>query len=247
MKQFYFAISVLLFMILSFDGNGQTNYRKQLYEAFIAEQMNSWGGIISDFEAEKSLQSENEKLELINYYYGYIGYLLGTGRKKDADVYLTKGEKLLDEIIDNDPDNAAAYAYKSAFCGWRIGLDHSKAPILGPRFLYCNSHAYSLDSLDIQATTDRANFYFYAPGFIGGDAQKAVALYEKAILLMEAKGLDKNNWQYFNTMILLAKANDKAGNLKEARQAYLKILSHEPQFLWVKDRLLPELVLRIED
>lgn len=219
----------------------QNLYSKQLYKTFISEEMYTWGGIIQKFEENENIVSLEDKLTLLNYYYGYIGYLLGVDEKEKGEIFLKKGEKLIEQILNIDSRNASAYAYKSAFCGWWISLDHSKAPILGPEFLIDNIKAYKLDSMNIQANTDRGNFFFYAPKFIGGDANKAVKLYSKAIFLMEQNGLDQENWQYFNSLILLGKAYTKAERFVEAEKVYEKMLAIEPDFSWVKDRLLPDL------
>lgn len=241
----------LLFLFLLFFTTKITSAQSKtdslLFRTFIQERMDLWGDIIQGYEKVNTVTTEEEKLQLINYYYGYIGYLLGDDKKKEAEKYLKNGENILENILENNPSSAAAYAYRSAFSGWRISLKHSLAPILGPRFLYCNSHAYELDSLNIQAITDRANFYFYAPELFGGNAKRAVYLYQKAISLMEMYGKNQQNWQYFNTKVLLAKANDKAGNSSKALLIYREMLSVEPDFLMVKNKLLPSLTKKIKN
>ncbi len=248
MKHSTFKIGVFLFLVMFFfealSLKAQLTTRQQLYRTFIAGRMDLWGEIIADFEVKTNLNTEAEKIELTNYCYGYIGYLLGVKRLKDAEIYLDKGQKLVDQIIEMNPDNPEAYAYKGAFLGFRISTDHSIAMILGPTSVYYIRKAYRLHPENLQAMIDMANFYFYAPGFFGGDVEKAIPLYAKAAALMESSGLSKENWRYFNLMILLAKANDKAGKCIEAERVYLKLLTVEPDFGWVKNMLLPDLKRR---
>lgn len=242
----YFILSILLLLLLK-TSNAQSETDSALFRTFIQERMDLWGDIIQKYESQNTFSTEEEQLQLINYYYGYIGYLLGADKEDEAEKYLENGEEILDEILENNPSNAAAFAYRSAFSGWRISLKHSLAPILGPRFLYCNSHAYELDSLNIQAVTDRAAYYFYAPEIFGGDTQRAIYLYGRAVSLMEEKQLNRENWQYFNTKVLLAKANDKAGNSKKALSIYEEMLEVEPNFSMVKNGLLPKLKAKLKD
>ncbi len=242
----YFVFSLFIILIVK-TSNAQSKTDSLLFRSFIQEKMYLWGDIIQKYEAENTFSTEENQLQLINYYYGYIGYLLGADKEKEAQKYIENGEDILDDILENNPSNAAAFAYRSAFAGWRISLKHSLAPILGPRFLYCNSRGYELDSLNIQAVTDRAAFYFYAPEIFGGDNERAIYLYGRAISLMEEKGMNHQNWQYFNTKVLLAKANDKAGNSKKALAIYEEMLSVEPNFSMVKNGLLPKLKAKLKD
>jgi len=222
----------------------QPTTRQQLYHTFIAERMDLWGGLIAAYEANTILDTEQKKLELANYCYGYIGYLLGVKRLKDAEIYLEKGQKMVDQILEINPKSPEAYAYKGAFLAFRISTDHSIAMILGPTSIYYIHKAYKLDPENLQTIIDQANFYFYAPGFFGGDVNKAIPLYKQAAVLMESTDLWKENWRYFNLMILLAKANDKAGKTEEAKKVYKRLLAIEPEFGWVKNQLLPDLQKR---
>ena len=240
-----FIVALLIAFLCSGTGvQAQSAVRQQLYKSFIAERMDQWGSLITDWEAITVMDTEAEQLELANYCYGYIGYLLGVKRLTDAEIYLDKGQKMVDLVLEKNPKCAEAYAYKGAFLAFKISTDHSIAAILGPTSVYYIHKAYKLDSLNLQAVIDQANFFFYAPGFFGGDVKKAIPLYAQAVALMESTGLWKENWRYFNLMILLAKANDKAGKTEEAKKVYNRLLTIEPEFGWVKNRLLPDLLKR---
>jgi len=236
-----FPVIQLLLFCASLSLPAQQTTRQQLYHSFIACRIDQWGTIISEFEKNTSLDTEAEKLEMANYCYGYIGYLLGEKRLKDAEVYLKKGQELVDQIIEANPHSAAAYSYKGAFLGFRISTDHSVALILGPSSAFYIKKAYQMNEQNIQCMIDRGNLYFYSPGFFGGDVTKAIRLYLQAVEKMEKTGESRENWEYFNLLVLLAKAYDQAKKYSEAEQVYLKILSIEPEFSWVKKELLPDL------
>lgn len=240
----YPVVILILFLCSGYALRAQQTTRQQLYHTFIAGRMDQWGGIIAAFEAGTSPDTEGKKLELANYCYGYIGYLLGVKRLADAEIYLKKGQKMVEQVLTVNPKNPEALAYKGAFLAFRISTDHSIAAILGPTSVFYIHKAYKLDPENLQAIIDQANFFFYAPGFFGGDVDKAIPLYAKAAAYMESTGLSKENWMYFNLMVLLAKANDKAGRFEEAKRVYSRMLVIEPEFGWVKNELLPDLMKR---
>lgn len=242
------ALFVSLYLLFGAVTDAQTadSCSKRLYQTFIEDRMDKWGEVIADFERTNTFDTEVKQLELANYYYGYIGYLLGKKRTKDAEVYLKRGEDMMDQIIAKNPKCPEAYAYKGAFLGFRISVDRSIAVILGPRSVFNINKAYDLDKENLQAMIDRANVYFYSPGIVGGDVDKAILLYKKAAALMERTGLSRENWEYFNLLVLLAKAYDQSGEQAEARKVYEKMLAIEPGFLWVKNDLLPDLLKRMK-
>ena len=67
---------LMLFFVLASaqtNINAQSVYKSQIYNAYINGDMNKWATIIHNFEKESPSTIER-KLELLSYYYGYIGY-----------------------------------------------------------------------------------------------------------------------------------------------------------------------------
>lgn len=58
----------------------ESNYQHAIYQSYISGNMNKWASVITAAEKENSANTER-RLELISYYYGYIGYLIGTKKK----------------------------------------------------------------------------------------------------------------------------------------------------------------------
>lgn len=50
--------------------------------------------------------SPTKRKELVGYYYGYIGFLLGNNQKDKAQGYITKGEKHLNALLKSAPNDA---------------------------------------------------------------------------------------------------------------------------------------------
>jgi len=113
--------------------------------------------------------------------------------------------------------------------------------ILEPECIRHINQAYESDSTNIQAITDKANLLFYSPGMFGGNKKEAIRYYEKAISLLEENRETENNWQYLNLLTTLAQQYKYLGKQEAARKTYEKILQIEPDYIWVKDELSPQL------
>lgn len=234
--KYIFCILIILFSGI-FTCYSQTDYKKTIYDAYINGNMSQWETVIKQIEAENL--SLPQKLDLMNYYYGYTAYLIGSNKSKQANVYIKKGEKLADQLLKEYPENASANAYKGSFISFKIALNKLKAVTLGPQSMKYINKAYKLDSGDVQALADKGNMLFYAPGMFGGNKEEAIQYFEKAIRMIEKNEDTENNWFYLNLLTLLAQHYEKLDKKPQAINTYEKILQIEPDFKWVRDELYP--------
>ncbi len=204
----YIAIRIwfvsLLLTFSSAVAMGQTTYREPIYLAYIQGDMSRWEAIIRLMEERSDDITDEERKELVGYYYGYIGFLLGTDQKDKAQGYITKGEKHLNALLKSAPNDVTALAYKGSFIGFRIGTNKFKALTLGKESISYINRAYKLDSQNVQAILDKGNLLYHMPGMFGGDKKEAVRLYEKAVLRMEKHQNLKQNWLYLNVLSSIA-------------------------------------------
>ncbi|WP_165021960.1 tetratricopeptide repeat protein [Dysgonomonas sp. ZJ279] len=234
----YYSVLVVLFMSLSINA---TNNKEAIYNAFITGNMAEWKTIITDIESRK-LTSVSDKLELVNYYYGYIGYNLGVKKKKEAAIYVDKMETILDELTKLSPNVADVYAYKAALVGFKIGLSPYKAPFIGKSSGENAKKALAIDGDNIQGNIEQANVLYYSPSAFGGDKAKAKEYYKKAVSLFENNPtLLKQNWLYLSLLTKIAEIQEEEKDFKSAKQTYDKILAKEPNYSYVKNELLPNL------
>lgn len=90
------------------------------------------------------------------------------------------------------------------------------------------------------------NIKFYSPETFGGSKKLSIDYYLKALEILEKKTeFIKNDWNYLSLLVNLAQAYSEAGNYETAKKYYEKALSAEPDFVWVKNDLLPELNLKM--
>lgn len=243
MKQ---IIITTLFIVVALSGlPAQGTYREQIYSAFINGEINRWVSVINTMEKEQ-LTGTDKKLELVSYYYGYIGYLLGKKKNAEAEKYIARGEKLIDQVVKSSPRNATAYAFKGSFIGFKVGLNKLSAISLGPESIENVNKALELEPQNTQALIDKANTLYHAPRLFGGDKKEAIKYIRKAISCFETGGNVKNNWLYINTIAQLGRMYENQGQYENAAQAYEKALRVEPDFRWVKNEIYPALKAKMK-
>ena len=238
-------IIMLVLLNLTSHVFSESLYKRIIYTAFITRDMNKWKNVIRSIEATNSTNTLTEKLELVNYYYGYIGYLVGKKQYEPAELLIDKGELLIGDVLRISPKNATAYSYKGSFMGFQIGIDKYKAIYLGSKSRYNIDKAIGLDPLNVQALIDKGNILYYAPVVFGGDKKEALIYFLKGAKLMERNKDTYQNWEYLNLLTIIASAYEKIDKLKEAKLMYEKIIGIEPDILWVKDELYPRLLTKM--
>jgi tetratricopeptide (TPR) repeat protein len=239
------CIKYLIFGWLILTGlpvlQAQSNPREQVYDAFISNRMDRWDQVIRDYDRKKSTLSESQSMQLVNFYYGYIGWAIGEDMKKEAKDYLKVAKELVEELMERFPEQPDLYAYMGALLGYEIGLNKIKAVVLGPESMKNIDKAIEMDPDRPQGWIERGNALFYMPKMFGGSKEEALEAYQKAIDLMERKpdALHKD-WMYLNVLIILGQSYEKTDQLNEAKSVYEKALRIEPNMTWLRDELYPE-------
>ena len=245
----YSVVQFIVMLILSISAlnvQAQPNYKKMIYEAYIHGEIDQWARIIRSIETNNFPVTIDQKLELVNYYYGYLGYLVGRKKYSQAQLIIVKGEKLINQVLVSSPQNATAFAYKGSYIGFRIGINRMKVMSLGPESANNINKAFELDSQNLQAIIDKANMLYHAPRYFGGNKDEALKLFLKGAKLMETDKNTENNWFYLNVLILIAKAYELMEQPLHAKFTYEKILRNEPNFTWVRDELYPKLLTKMK-
>jgi tetratricopeptide (TPR) repeat protein len=127
------------------------------------------------------------------------------------------------------------YAFRISITPWR-------AVFWGRRSMNLINKALETDPANPSAWIEHGNAMFYAPAALGGSKEEAVNSYSRAATLLEAGMMENQRWLYLNTLVGLARSYSETGNRSMARITYLKALEFEPEFKWVKDKLLPQLM-----
>jgi tetratricopeptide (TPR) repeat protein len=237
---------VLVFIILLmplFWVSGQT-CNENIYRAFISGEMDMWEYNMNRME-ERYLKERNIQglYDLTYTFYGYIAYCIVTGDEATARYYIDKAERNIDILLRHDSLLAEAYSLRGALYGFKIGLNPLKALEYGVKSIKNINRAVELDKNNPRVLMELGNMKYYTPGILGGGLKKAIHYHERAVNMYESGRMElKNDWIYLLVLTNLARWYSEDNKINQARITYKKILDLEPDYLWVRDYLYPELV-----
>jgi tetratricopeptide (TPR) repeat protein len=235
---------IIMLFVSVFWVRGQTSYNDKIYEAFICGKMDIWKYNMDRME-EKFLRDRNIHgiYDLTYAYYGYIVYCIVTGDESNARRYIDKARHNTDILLKHDSLWAEIYSLRGALFGFEIGLDPLKALEYGVKSIRSINRAVELDSDNARILMELGNMKYYTPWVLGGGLKKAINYHEKAVNMFEANRRElKNDWIYLLVLTNLARWYSEDNRINEAGITYRKILDIEPDYLWVRDYLYPELV-----
>jgi hypothetical protein len=239
-----YRLLILMAFLFSFV-RSEASRKTEIYQAYISNNMPKWEQIIDRMNAQKD-KDPAFLLESVNYMYGYIAWCIGNNRHDTAEKYLALAEKYLNQLEGKSYELSMIDAYRSAFYGYRIGLNKLKAPFIGGKSISCANLAVSLDASNPFGYIQLGNSQFYMPAIFGGSKTKALDYYLIAVGLMEKEsGGLKEDWNYLNLLTRIGQAYDAVGDNYMARQTFEKLLKIEPGYLFVKDELYPEILKKV--
>jgi tetratricopeptide (TPR) repeat protein len=237
MKGIRYKYFLSFFLLLSHNLLSQS-VNINTYKAFISGNRHAWLNEIKTHESMK-ISNTGLKLQRIELYYVYTGFLLADKNYSEATKYIQKGETLIDDILKFEPENASALAFKGSFTGFKIPMNRLKILQLGNESFRYLHLAYQYDPDNLQVLTDLGSALFFTPRIFGGDKMLAIQHFEKAVKIIEGAQITSYNWKYMNVLTLLANSYEKTDQVKKADLTYQKILKIEPNYLRVKNQLYP--------
>jgi tetratricopeptide (TPR) repeat protein len=235
---------IILFLFLSIAPL-HGSYRSDVYEAYIHNNIPLWKGVLD------KMNKVNKKdtpflLELINYQYGYIAWCIGNNKYDEAKIYLDLAEKNVTLLPDNNHYQSIANSYRSAFYGYRIGLNRILAAFIGGKSSDCAKLAIKLDADNPFGYIQYANIEFYMPSVFGGSKAEALKYYLRAKELMEKNKADLfENWNYLQLLTVIAQTYSYINDFKSSKLYLEKILTIEPGYTWVKNELYPDIIKKM--
>ncbi|HEX2921676.1 MAG TPA: hypothetical protein VHO50_10985 [Bacteroidales bacterium] len=236
---------IAIFLVLLLPALAFADNKSDIYNAYVTNRMDQWKSVIDRMQASSSKTNEFI-LELVNYQYGYIGYCLGFNKEKEGQKYLSLAEKNVEILEKAGYKVPVLNAYRGAFYGFRISLNKLSAPINGPKSLNNSKKSVELDARNYFGYTQLGNAYFYMPQAFGGSKSIAFENFSKARQLMENDpSLIKGNWNYLSLLVTIAQSYTYLEEFEKAKKEYEIILKIEPDFIYVKDQLYPELIKKM--
>ncbi len=216
-------------------------YKTEIYKAYISNNMNEWKKVMDRMNLETK-RDNDFLLELLNYQYGYIGWCVGNKENEQAKKYLSLAEKNIEILEKQSFELSILNAYNSAFYGYRVGLNKLQAPFIGPKSVESAKKAIELDKNNPYGYIQIGNSEFYMPSVFGGSKTVALENFKKAENLMERNPEKiKNDWNYLSLLAMIVMSCKELKQYELAKYYCEKALKTEPEFLWVKLDLYPEI------
>jgi tetratricopeptide (TPR) repeat protein len=233
---------IILLLIISLTVPVKGSYRSEIYSAYIKNDMQKWKSIIDRMNTVKT--NETHFLpELINYQYGYIAWCIGNNRNEEARKYLDLAEKNVTLLPQDNHSQSVACAYRSAFYGYRMGINRLLVTVLGMKSINCAKQAINLDRKNALAYIQYANIDFYMPSVFGGSKTKALKNYLLAEEIMETDRRELvENWNYLSLLSVIMQTYIYLHDYESSKMYYEKIIAIEPGLSSIKNDLYPEMI-----
>ncbi|MBN1413549.1 MAG: hypothetical protein JW973_00500 [Bacteroidales bacterium] len=238
---------VLIFSLMMLSEKITGNDELVIYNAYIMNDMQSWKRVIDRIQKQERKTNEL-RLSLVNYQYGYIGWCIGIHNEEEAKNYISLAMEHLAVLEKSNYKLSMVYAYKSAMYGYEIGLSIIRAPFVGPKSMKYAEQAVKHDQVNPFAYVQMGNIEYYIPSMFGGSVKDAIRYFLKAKALMEKnKEALRQNWNYLHLLTIIAQAYTDAGDYRTAKAYYEFILKTEPRFQWIKDELYPQILQQFKN
>ncbi|MBR2475404.1 MAG: tetratricopeptide repeat protein [Bacteroidaceae bacterium] len=247
MKKILSLLILSLFITISSSISAQqTNYKENFYKLFISGNVSKWDKLITQFEGDITKRDIASKIELLGYYYGYIGHLIDIKDEDRAEDYIDKALPLVTSLSKNDPNNALLKGYHANIIGFQIAMSPLRATTLARGMMKNAKSAISIAPEDPIINILSGNIFLYMPDFLGGNTKQSLEQYKKALVAFETNDeLRENNWMYLQLMVTTAIVYEKLDNYTEAKKMYEKVLQLYPNYPHVRDKKYPNLLKKM--
>ncbi|MEL6625360.1 MAG: tetratricopeptide repeat protein [Bacteroidota bacterium] len=238
MKRIVLHIAIWGYCLLSLSLFGQA-HKQKVFEAYKAGDFDQWVEGIQ--EMEQYARERNQVpvwLDLADAKYGLIGFCIAEEKKEGLDDWINGTESILKAVLEQEPQNARAKSLYGGLLAFKIALSPAKAIYLGPRSQNYLDEAKKQDQQEPSVWVENGNMHYHAPAVFGGNMDKAIACFEKAVALYDNSS-NANSWQYLHAVAWLGQAYESQDQHDKAMSVYKGVLRKHPDFEWVKDELLP--------
>ncbi len=232
------TIIIAFLLLICCSLSAQTFSDEALYKCYLGEDKELWKQYITTADWNKLTSKERQRL--LNYEYGYIAYAVSENNsesKKLLDNFNSHIESMTGKMAES-----TRLVYLSAAASYSISLSKWTIAVNGPKTFNYAEKALAIDSLNPLALTLRGSIYFYSPKAFGGDKQLALKYMQQAEKQFQQRGDTVNNWNYRSVQMILAQCLEKTGNKQAAIAKCRSILQEEPEFSYIRDCYLPELL-----
>lgn len=212
-----------------------------MYDAYLNGDMEIWSQKLTEYTSSDNL-TINDKIEISNYLYGYIGFILQDAKKPVIEHWLELWEKYLHDIEAAARIPSTLHVYRSSIAAYRTKLYPFKILMYARQSMDELEMALAENPKDPIAVGLKGNVLFYLPKMMGGDKDEAIEWYRHAIELHENNPDILYRWNVCGIRLCLAQAYEETDRRSFAVQVCKETLEIEPNFSYIRDTYLPKLL-----
>lgn len=210
---------------------------KELFAAYLANDMTVWDRYLHEVQWDSLPVAEKERY--INYEYGYVATAIDT-KQPDAKQHTEVFKQHIDAMEAFLP-KATITTYLSSYAAYRAKLSTLDFIAQGLKAKSLAQDAAEIDPTNPLALTLVGCVDFYAPAIVGGNKQRALQAFQRAVQIFEQTGDTIDNWNYVSAQIQLVMCLDKTGQSQSSIRYCEQILQRYPDCRFLRDEYLPML------
>ena len=231
------VITAAIIILASISCFGQYD-EKSLYYCYLGQDKKLWKEYVT--KTPWLSIDNNERQRLMNYEYGYIAYAISQ-YPSEAKQMLETFNQHINSMAGKMPESTRM-TYMAAAASYAASINKITILSNGPKAYSYSAKAVELDNKNPYALTLRGSVYFYCPTAFGGDKTKALKLLKNAEHIYRNTGDTIHNWNYRSVQMVIAQCYEKTGQKDKAIEKCRMILKEEPDFAYIRDCYLPELL-----
>ena len=226
-------LTLILFCQLSIVNSGVVDHDK-MFDAYLKGDLKTWKTELTKYTTTKNL-TFNDKCEIANYLYGYIGFIVdGSGKKEEVEHWLDIFDGYIELMLKNPKTESMGHVYKAGASGMRGKVNKAKLISCGITTIKEVDKALDVDETNPIAIGLKATTKLYAPAMLGRDRKKAVTLFMKAIKSLQANCPKVYRWNYRAMQLCVVEAYVEMGETEKAKAYYEKVMKEVPGFTLLK-------------
>ena len=242
LKQTLSSITFIVLLSLPTLAQISPEVQQLFYRGYLTASKAPWEQAVEKIENDGSLDEFKKLTALTEAQTGLLVYALANQDEDTYDAIADDLEENLETLLEHNKADARSLAKMAQLNGATMAFNNWKAMYLGPQSEKLVDRALEADPESPEAWMQRGASRLFTPEMFGGDVDEAVAAFEKAVQHYEAQPDHTTNWRYLDALAWLGQAYQKANRSADAADTYTKALEVEPDFGWVKYKLLPKAV-----
>lgn len=213
----------------------QNDLAEKAYRAYLNNDADLWASVVNDYEQGSD---SDRYLRAAEAAYGAAGTAFANEDEGQAKKWAQRSVELAKKHLETDSKSADGKAVLAGAYGIQMGLSPMKAMFLGGKSKRLLHEAVDSENAGPLPHFMMAMSFYQTPAMFGGDNEKAVAHFKKAVSGYKAESR-AHDWMYLSSMAWLGQALESQEQNNQAIAVYEQALETEPGFFWVKYELLP--------